>query len=528
MDIGRRTFFAGVGSAAALLAGRGAFAQASDGDDAAAFPADTDPAGGYTAEPPAQYVFTDYRHIDPGDISWMSPDGQSIPVAGPPEPPVAAIPNLGSVARGVRLVAKKARKEGPIPGLPGRVLHDGGMYRSWSLQTNYPAGGNLGSYSQAPAESITVQYSESNDGYAWSGGGVCTVPVQGVTGIDGDYVFMDPHGAPEERYKCIYNARVLEDPGRWWSEYAKVHPRHRDNRLNENYIYCLFGMTSPDGLNWTPIPEPLLIHKGDTDNTVYYDAWLGKYVLYTRLYWMQRRMVARAESDDFRHWTPVDAVVWPSLEDSPSFDVYTNGRTCYPGSPDCHFMFPFYYRRYTQTSEVHLLTSIDGIRWDRVPGGPVIQPGAPGEWDGEFIVAGRDMVPLGEDRVAIPYAGVSHPHKYPRWPGVISHGTGCASWPKGRLSALVADEEGAFATFSVPVTGAQLTVNASVRRAGELRVGLRGVAGRSAGDCDYITGDASAHVVSWKGDPALGVEPGQSVSLEFRLRAAELYGFAWA
>jgi hypothetical protein len=31
------------------------------------------------------------------------------------------------------------------------------------------------------------------------------------------------------------------------------------------------------------IPDPLMIHMGDTDNTVYRDGWLGKYVLYTRL-----------------------------------------------------------------------------------------------------------------------------------------------------------------------------------------------------------------------------------------------------
>ncbi|HQM50630.1 MAG TPA: hypothetical protein PLJ71_18225 [Candidatus Hydrogenedentes bacterium] len=527
MSIGRRAFCLGLGSAAAWCAGRRCFAQEADG--AAVFlPADMDPAGGYTVKPPAQFLFTDFRHIDPGDLNWLSPEGAALPVAGPPDPPVPAVASLGLVARGIRLVAQRAGKEGPVDGLPGRVLHDGGLYRSWSLQTNYPAGGNLGSYSNAPAESLTVQYSESNDGYAWSGREVCRVPVQGVTGIDGDFVFIDPHGPAEERYKCIYNARVLSAPGALWSQYEKVHPRHRDIRLSADYIYCLFGMTSPDGVNWTPIPEPLLIHKGDTDNTVYYDDWLGKYVLYTRLYSMQRRMVARAESDDFRHWTPVEPVVWPNLEDPPSYDVYTNGRTCYPGLPEHHLMFPFYYRRYTQTSEVHLLSSIDGSHWDRVPGGPVIEPGDPGDWDGEFIVAGKGLVPLGTDRIAIPYSGSTHPHKYPRWPGVISHAAGWASWPSGRLSALVAGEEGEFCTFGVEVTGAELKVNANIRRAGELRVGLRGVEGRTAGDCDPLTGNETAHTITWRGSSSLGIEPGQRVCLHFRLRSAELFGFSWA
>ena len=40
-------------------------------------------------------------------------------------------------------------------------------------------------------------------------------------------------------------------------------------------------------------------------------------------------------------------------------------------------MFPLVYRRDTQTSEIHLYTSMDGVLWDRVPGGPVLQPSDP-------------------------------------------------------------------------------------------------------------------------------------------------------
>ena len=443
----RREFCAGLGSALMAAVGSGASAQQTQPGRRP--PADGDPIGGYTSKPPKRYLITDLRHIDPCDIQWHSPDGRVLPVAGPPDPPVPAVADPGLVPRGIRLVAQPARKTGPIEGLTWRVLHDNGVYRSWRIEAKYPPGKDLGAYSSAPPKSLGVRYGESKDGYAWSWRDACEVPVAGVTGIDGDYVFVDPHGPSEERYKCVYNARVLADPRRYWEPYEKIHPRHRDVRLQPDYIYGLFGMVSPDGLNWKPLSEPLLIHKGDTDNTVYWDEWLGKYVLYTRLYWMQRRLIARAESDDFRHWTPVDPVVWPGLEDPFSYDIYTNGRTAYPGLPEHHLMFPMFYRRFTQTSEVHLLTSLDGIRWDRVPGGPVLTPGDPGAWDGEYIAAGRDLVPLGKDRVAIPYSGSTHPHKYPRWPGVISSQTGWAWWPDGRLCALTCEEEGQFCTFSV-------------------------------------------------------------------------------
>jgi hypothetical protein len=491
---------------------------------------DHDARNGYTTRPPRQFLFTDLRHIDPADIVWMSPAGKPIHVI-PSEPrPVRAVANTDAcqLPHGIRLVAQPASKEGPIKGdLPSQLIYDDGLYRSWRIKPNYPPGKNLGSYSTATPGSLMIRYGESKDGYAWSHRNVDEVKVSGVTGIDGEHFFVDPRGPAEERYKCLYHAKVLANTDALWQQYQKLHPRYRDIRLGPGNINCLFGLVSPDGLHWKSIPEPLMIHYGDTDNTVYYDQWLEKYVLYTRLYNMDRRLIARAESDDFRHWTPVVPILGPTLEEPFSNDIYTNGRTNYPGCPDQHLMFPMHYRRYTQTSEVHLYTSVDGIRWDRVPGGPVLTPGDPGQWDGEYIAAGKGMVPLGTDWVAVPYMGTDHPHKYPRWPGVISHGVGWARWRKGRLAALVADEEGVFQTFVVPVTGTQLRVNAKVHRAGEIRVGLVATDGRSVGECDPIIGDSVAHPVTWRGDAGLKRDQGNSVRLLFTLRAAELFGFEW-
>jgi hypothetical protein len=241
-----------------------------------------------------------------------------------------------------------------------------------------------------------------------------------------------------------------------------------------------------------------------------------------------RRTIARAESDDFRRWTPVEPIIGPSLADPLSYDVYTNARTSYPDLPELHLMFPLVYRRDTQTSEIHIYVSMDGVLWDRVPGGPVLQPTDPPGWDGKFVVAGKNLVPLGQDRLAIPYSGASHPHKYPRWPGVISHRGGWAWWPAGRLVALVADDEGQFHTFGIPVTGRQLQINARVRPGGSIRVGVLGAGGRAASECDPITGDRPAHVVTWRGDSSSGAAPGSTVRLHFQLRGAELFSFRWA
>ncbi|NLE62130.1 MAG: hypothetical protein GX616_27550 [Planctomycetes bacterium] len=521
----RRDFCAGTASLLAFAAG-GAVGQPRRSTTLPA-EADPDPAGGYTLRPAREFLFTDYRHIDPGDLRWLSPEGASLPVAGPPEPPVQAHADAQRVALGISLVAQKPAKQGPIEGLPGRVLHDAGLYRSWSTRVDYGQGENLGSYSSAPAKSLTVSYGESKDGFAWNWREACQVKLSDVTGVDGEYFFIDPHGPADERYKCIYNAGILSGGDELWQQYRQTHPRHRDTRLGPERMFGLFGMVSPDGLQWKTIPKPLFIHMGDTDNTVYYDEWIGKYVLYTRLYWMSRRMVARAESDDFHHWGPVEPTLWPSLEDPLSWDIYTNGRSCYPGLPEHHLMFPVFYHRLTQTSEAHLHSSVDGIHWNRVPGGPVLQSGEPTAWDSGFLITGKGMVPLGNDRVAIPYMAFDHPHKYPRWPGVISSRTAWATWPRGRLVALSAEGEGRFRTFPVRVTGRRLRLNVRVRRAGEIRVGLAGIAGHAIAECDPIFGDHLDRVITWDGGEGLGLEPGAKVILQFQMRSAELFGFEW-
>ena len=478
------------------------------------------------------YLFIDYRHIRCGDLEWVSPGGDRLPVAGPPEPQVEAIARTGFVPHGIRLVAQKAKKIEPSSKSSRRgprVIFENGLYRSWSFNVTYPPGRNLGAYSTDLPTSVEISYHESKDGFEWLDKARCPIDVPGQRSFDGFTFFIDAKGPSEERYKFVYMAVPPEsERTTLWEKYSKLHPRYRDMRLRENHFGCIYAAVSPDGIHWKPIPRPLMVHWSDTDTSVYYDSWLDKYVMYTRLYPYERRTIGRAESEYFHNWGPVTPLICPSLHGSLSDDIYTNGRTEYPGIPDYHLMFPMVYHRWTQTSEVRLYASADGICWNEVPGGPVIAPGEPGEWDSEYIVAGKDLVPLGNDRIGIPYAGTSFPHKYPRWQNVL--GTGRSTWvwwPKGRLCAVVADEEGEFATFPVTPAGRELRLNVRTRRAGEVRIGLVGIPDRSIEDCDPICGDDLAMPVHWKGQTDIGSKEGEKVTLHFKLRAAEIFGFEW-
>lgn len=538
----RREFCAGIGSSAALLASRWAAGQSAS--EVTTMPAimDTDPAGGFAIRPLKQLLFFDYRHIMPGDLAWKKiSDGALVPTDGTPEGPVPVLASTAEVAYGIRLAAQPATKEQPAPsdqsGAPGSVMYDGGLYRSWGMTAHYTTDKpGLGSLKYA--DSIVINYGESKDGYEWSVRKVCEVkpsnPKLAAFGFSS--FFIDPKGPPSERYKAVVSAKLCEGQAELRTAYRKVHPRHRDQRVyledHQNPLDCLWGLVSPDGVNWTMLSDPLLVNECDTDNAAYYDEFLGKYVVYTRLYWMSRRMIARAESDDFRHWTPVEPVIQPPLDGPLNSDLYLNARTTYPGEPSYQLMFPLLYERLTQTSVVHMYSSIDGIRWHRVPGGPVVTPGAPDTPDGAFIGVDRHLVPLGKDRVGIRYWGTGYPHKYPRWPDLppLSH-RGWITWQRGRLSALVADEYGQFATFYGKLPGTTLKLNVRVKRAGEVRVGVqvedKPGEGRLHAECDPIIGDHLDYTVTWKGTPDLNVKPGARVRLVFRLRAAELFGAEW-
>jgi hypothetical protein len=339
-------------------------------------------------------------------------------------------------------------------------------------------------------------------------------------------VFVDPHAPAAERYKGVFC--IVPPEERWagmYEEYTRVHRHHRIWRLSPSMVLAVYGATSPDGLDWTLLPEHLMVHFSDTDTSVYYDETLEQYVMYTRLMFQQRRWIGRAVSNDFRRWGPVEPILGPTLEESPTNDLYQNGFFRYPYEPAYFLMLPMIYHRWDQSSDIHLFSSEDGIYWNRLPGGPVIAHGAENR---EYLGIVHELVPMPGDRLAIRYAGTPYPHKYPRWPHVLKAVRyWWAYWPKGRLAAVQSDEEGGFFTFPLEAAGRSLRLNARIAKTGEIRVGIVDQPGRSVRECDPIVGDGLSLPVHWKGEEAVGVERGQPITLEFRLRSARLFGFDW-
>lgn len=477
-------------------------------------------------------LFLDWRDIKCGFLGWKDSAGNSLTLSSIQETQVELHATPMYVPRGIRLVAQSAQKTEPINAWRGwgRTIFDRGMYRSWFFEINGNSKLGGGSNAMVPnPECVVVCAVESKDGFYWSESNRCQIRLPNQYGFDGVTFFIDEMAPAHQRYKFVYCAYPPGDVSeRLWAEYVKREPRYQDERTLRGINHCIYTLTSPDGLTWTPVYEPLMMHPSDTDTTVYFDQHLGKYVMFTRMFRNDRRWIGRAESDDFFHWGPIEPVIWPRLDDPPDYDFYLNSRTDYPGLPEYQLMFPMVWHRFTERSEVRLYSSADGIAWNQVPGGHVIAPGEPGTWDSEFIGCGKDLVPFGTGRIAIPYSGTEYPHKYPRWPAVWdAWKMAWAWWPEDRLCAVKSDIEGEFWTIEMIPVGRNLKLNFRTPRAGEIRVGVVGVDGRSADECDPVHGDSSGTIITWNGNPDIVSPESKPITLHFKLRCAEIFAFEW-
>jgi len=380
------------------------------------------------------------------------------------------------------------------------VVLDSGIYRLW-----YGTRKNM-------------CYAESDDAFTWR------KPRLGIQEIEGskhnnvvigmkmppqpDYfnlgnVFVDPSAPATERYKALYMRRIAPDVMKaFTAKYpGELSPHYQDGADEdiEKEVLAVGGAVSADGLRWKPTKLPLTVHRADTQNMMYFDEVRNTYVGYFRTHVFRRRSIGRAESKDFRHFPLLDTIIWPDASVGPSDVWYSIGRVSYPGAPDYHLMFAGAWH-VTEDNWYHrLATSPDGVMWGWVPGERPITLGDGRAWDAGCISMGAGMVALPGDRVGIPYTGYHIPHKYPRSPGLGKFAW--ATWQKGRVVALEAEERGEFITKRVRFEGNTLRVNVNTKHVGSLAVEVVGeggkpIEGRSFADCDVISGDHLDKVVT--------------------------------
>lgn len=461
--------------------------------------------------------FTDWALVHPGRVRWQG------------EPPRS---RLWDTPTGIRLAVQPAQKSAPwlVPDQPWEQPDGVRTAFAWVCTLRFEAG-RYRCWYNAPYPDQALGYAESDDGWTWHKPALRIVPeVHGAPSnrllYGGDYqygagVFVDPTAAAAERYKLVYSRAPLDAQG----------------QVQRGVKGTVGGAVSPDGLSWRPLPAPIVDYWSDTQDVVTYDSTQERYVGYFR-HWdltqpSGRRGIARAETADFAHWPRPQLVLAPGPEDPPSDDLYSNGYTLYPGTDDVHLLFSTVYHRATDTLDVRLAASRDGVVWSWVSRAPVLTRGPVGAWDQARVYAGCGLVPLGPDRIAVPYAGFGRTHNDPGRHHDPTTGYAWAWWPRDRLVALEAPVRGECTTRRLVFAGDRLVLNYETGPAGEVRVELAdqdGVAvpGRSFAEADALVGDDLARVVTWRGEANVGSWAGRPVYLRFRLRDARLYTFQFA
>ncbi|MCC6488378.1 MAG: hypothetical protein IT364_12850, partial [Candidatus Hydrogenedentes bacterium] len=343
-------------------------------------------------------VFTNWYYIQPGDLDWRNTEGKSVYVSG--DEGLFDACHVGiNAPHGIRIAAQKPQVIGPFD-MPYRtILKDGDIYKGWT----------------------STEYFESPDAMHWEKKAMLAFDAAHEDGVH--HVFIDPVGPPAERFKAVWVGHITraefdafraKRPDGW-------EPRATFLLGEKDEVTCLKGSVSSDGIQWTSLPDPLVVEYADTLNTAYYDQSLRKYVLYTR-YWyvgprtnrlpsdirgswtgVGRRAIGRSESDDFRSFAPSTLILEPTPDMLPSEALYTNCRTTIPGAPDQHLMFPTIWNAsIDDTTRIAFASSHDGIIWHWVPGGDLLHTQPFGQWDGGCIWANPELIEFPNGDWALP------------------------------------------------------------------------------------------------------------------------------
>jgi hypothetical protein len=418
------------------------------------------------------------------------------------------------------------------------VLHDEGRYRCWTqtILNGQTTKLTIDGGRAMEVSGNATSYAESSDGWNWTKPSLKICAWNGsvdnnLVSPDGNSasVFRDDHGLPEERYKMTHFDALPRGAGDTAPQYG------------------LYGLSSPDGYRWKRNPKPLVRYFSDTENVIAWDAQLGKYVGYFRQH-VAGRTIARAETEDFWSWPPLQPLFYPGPMDSPADDYYTNGYTVYPDEPGLRLLFASIYHHDSDGADVRLAVSREGRSYQWLSFDPIIRIGATGAWNGAQIYPGPNLVHLPDGRLALPVRGHDTSHnehwfqafydRYPRGSGV-----GWALWKDARLAGIEAAQIGEFTTKAARLEGTRLEINARTARSGSVEVELReggagsarreGASGKAIegfafADCVPFRGDEVWSSCRWKGKSDLSGLRGKNIEMAFRLTSAKLFACRWS
>ena len=288
------------------------------------------------------------------------------------------------------------------------------------------------------------------------------------------------------------------------------------SRLNP---YLLFAMTSPDGINWKFLrQEPLLTlyhGKFDTQNVVFWNETINKYMLFYRDCLDRRRNIGRgikiAISENFLHWTEFKWLKYSDSIPQAEYQLYTNCIQQYFRAPHLLVGLPNRFNLPRQGYPGHpqpgvfdaiVMTSRDGYNWNRTAEA-IFRPGPQRKcWASRNNLIALNMFQSPSKLEGAPpemsilanegyYLDLCHLRRY--------------TWRLDGFASISAPFEGGeLITKAFTFTGRLLVLNFSTSAMGWIRVAIEDantrdpIPGFSLQDCPEVFGDAVNQMVSWK------------------------------
>lgn len=324
-------------------------------------------------------------------------------------------------------------------------------------------------------------------------------------------------------------------------------------------------VTSPDGIHWSCASAPFWQTPNDVSGKgddclmhMIYDQAKQKWAIYRRVIPeftermiadesdRQRKAVDRyyrsyayAESEDLREWKNHQFILSMDADDPADTELYQFG--CHKiGQSYVGYMSVFYLRD-PQTVDIHLATSRDGLKFNRVcRGEPFIPSGALGYYDVMAMACSQPEPIVVDDTVYIYYAAANFPHNADvarTDPGVLKCGAALATFKRDRFASLETSDRdpGPCRVVTKPFTvrHSKLFLNAATRMKGSVRVEAltrdwQPIPGFAEPQARAVQGDALDHPVRWNDNVDLGKLLGKEIRLKFYMTRARIHAMTLA
>ncbi len=418
------------------------------------------------------------------------------------------------------------RWEGPFCGYVS-VLKDGDSYRAY-----YRANHQVDHVPSDTNPNQVTCLAGSSNGIEWTKPTLGLVQLYGTW--DNNVVLLG--GEASHNFSPFLDTNPGVDPAMRFKALAGVRGLH---------AFC-----SSDGINWKRMWDDHVITNHpddqasfDSQNLAFWSVAERCYVCYFRVWREGFRTIARSTSTDFRVWSDREVI---DFGDAGAEHFYINQTTPYFRAPHIYVSLAARFvpdrtvlgdeeatklgvescggvGYWHDCAETVLMSSRGQAVFDRTFLEGFVRPGLDRRnWASRNNYAAAGIVPTGDHEMSI-FVNRSYAQPGAYLERLTLRTDGFAS-----VNAPYAG--GAMSTKPVIFQGAALEINYSTGAGGHIVVELQdesGVAlpGVAEADCDRITGDEIARMVTWHRNPDVARYAGRPVRIRFTMKDADLYSF---